>query len=305
MRVCYIFLFLLIHWSISSTAQVTVGPDTNPNNSDCFTTTVTFNINGQVNGRNSYLYATGSGNFEIYWTGARWEMWYDGLVLMCYSDENTLLPPCSSVFPWNTALGCDFKAAPYIGGGGCSSSVVPIELVYFDVKNNARDIQIVWETAQEAELRHFLIEKSEDGYTWKIAGEIPANGNYWTGSRYVFEENDLPDNIRKMYYRLSAVEVSGQTERLGVRAVELSGRNSMTILPNPFSDQIQIRMSDLNSAGPGCRVQVLDMLQRVWADQLLDPSETWIQLDYLPAGVYWIALTDDIRTYEYVKAIRQ
>lgn len=133
---------------------------------------------------------------------------------------------------------------------------LPAELLDFQAKKDGNKVQLDWRTAQEEQLSHFRIERSEDGKVFRSVGQKTAIGNSQEEQTYRFLDQELPPTrSERLYYRLVMVDVDGTEEVSPVREVRLP-LPQIQVWPNPVQEQLQIstavpleQISIYNAAG--------------------------------------------------------
>ena len=127
-------------------------------------------------------------------------------------------------------------------GGGSSSNLEiipfgtqPIELIYFNVKNQSKVNTIEWATAIELDNDFFTIERSTDGINFSTIAKIEGKGTYSGTSKYSF--TDLRPVNGTSYYRLTQTDFDGTSKTFeAVRSVrEDVVETTVSVLQNPSS----------------------------------------------------------------------
>lgn len=127
-------------------------------------------------------------------------------------------------------------------GGGSNSNLEiipfgtqPIELIYFNVKNQKEINAIEWATAIELDNDFFTIERSTDGINFSSIAEIEGKGTYSGTSKYSY--TDLRPVSGTSYYRLTQTDFDGTSKTFeAVRSVrEDAVETTVSVLQNPSS----------------------------------------------------------------------
>jgi 6-phosphogluconolactonase (cycloisomerase 2 family) len=126
----------------------------------------------------------------------------------------------------------DFSAAP-----------LPIELVNFEVEPMDETAIISWTTATEIDNDYFVIERSEDGYTFEPVETVLGAGNSNATLSYkLVDEQPLKGTS---YYRLKQVDFDGHYTYSDLRDFYFTEEESeceLTVFPQPCSDQCNINI---------------------------------------------------------------
>lgn len=179
-----------------------------------------------------------------------------------------------------------------VGGPG---NLLPLELLSFNGKEDAKVNTLEWTTAQEDNVRSFEIARSNTGTgDWIIIGEVAATGNMASTNQYRFEDT-APANTS--YYKLKIKDLDGKEVFSDIILIKRSDAtlNISAITPNPFFENVTVEFysSDkspavlrmTNSAG----ITVFETTLN-FSGAGLHTLELPVQ--NLPSGIYFIGLTD-------------
>jgi hypothetical protein len=112
-----------------------------------------------------------------------------------------------------------------------TSPALPVNFLRFDGIRDNRRIKLTWATVAEYNSDRFEVERSTDGKTFTIIGEVPSRGNYATEQSYEFYD-DHPAKGR-CYYRLRQVDIDGRFKHSSTQLVLFDYDGTMIIYPNP------------------------------------------------------------------------
>jgi len=168
-------------------------------------------------------------------------------------DENSLATyrrPSSSS-PWVNKGGTNTQTTLTGGGNGIiqnlnwmefsevtlatNTSTLPIELVNFEVICYGNNVRVLWTTASEYNNDYFTLERSEDGQTWKVIGNISGAGNSTMSIDYSYEDSKPYRGIG--YYRLSQTDYNGETKTINIASTDCTTEYNglISAYPNPSS----------------------------------------------------------------------
>lgn len=116
----------------------------------------------------------------------------------------------------------------YVAGGP-----LPIELLFFKVKQTDYGHTLEWATASELNFNYFSVEHSTDGVTFKEIEQVKGYGNTKERKNYSFENRNAL--LGKNYYRLKSVDLDGYNEYSKVVLMEYAGEKTFVVAPNPSS----------------------------------------------------------------------
>jgi PKD repeat protein len=133
-----------------------------------------------------------------------------------------------------------------------AGTLLPVSLISFDgYRQNGYSI-LNWETANEKDNSHYIIERSLNGIDFESIGTVNGAVNSNTNSKYNFTDqlNGLA-NYDRIYYRLKIVSLSGNAEySKTISLISSTTKNDwlLSIQPNPFvntiSATIQLKSAD-------------------------------------------------------------
>jgi hypothetical protein len=117
-----------------------------------------------------------------------------------------------------------------------------LELLTFtgSLQNNATLLQ--WETANESNTSHFIVERSIDNVSFNGIGTVAANGNSTVNIRYDYTDNEvatLPSTV--VYYRLKMEDIDGSytySNTIVINLADIAGK--VSVFPNPASNEIKV-----------------------------------------------------------------
>ena len=148
--------------------------------------------------------------------------------------------------------------------------VLPLELVSFSGKEENDQIKLNWQTLQERDVSHFIVEKSSDiPDKFKTIGEVKARGNSDTPQYYSL--SDATPSVLN-YYRLKMVDNTGTFKYSKTLAFKKSNQSKdiIAFYPNPANDVLNVLLNtnNYNTA----TVSLMDITGRI----LLTQSKTGV-----------------------------
>ena len=166
---------------------------------------------------------------------------------------------------------------------------LPVDWLFFQVKEAGEKAEVAWATAQETDSDFFLVEHSRDGRHFEPIGKVTAAGNSADESHYFF--TDARPNIGVNYYRLKQVDADGRFEYSAVRSVEIRGGGKVHIFPNPASHVLHISFG--NNFPEGGAWSLFDFSGNMvkhgkWEDGF--PKK--INMDDVISGSYFLRISD-------------
>jgi glucose/arabinose dehydrogenase len=142
-----------------------------------------------------------------------------------------------------------------------SNIVLPLELVSFKGTMKDNDAHLNWESANENNTSHFIVERSIDGQNFDAIGKINATGNA-AGSKYGFIDYEVENQSSStIYYRLKMVDKDHAHTYSQIISLNIVQSNMpITAYPNPVNDVLNLKFSVASS--DRIHIQVTDMQGR-------------------------------------------
>ena len=167
---------------------------------------------------------------------------------------------------------------------------LPINLLEFTATNvNNQQVQLNWTTETETNNKTFGIERSADGVTYTIIGQVPGAINSSTALSYAWAD-DAPAK-GKNFYRLQQVDLDGNSSYSNVNVVEIGGVLKLSVYPNPVKDVLTI----LNPGGLTIREIVVYNTSGVVLSKLAPSSTGTVRVSAggWAAGLYLVKVITD------------
>jgi hypothetical protein len=165
---------------------------------------------------------------------------------------------------------------------------LPVKLINFAARKLENQVIIKWESAEELNLSHYILQYSEDGTRFNDISNITAKGS---NSSYTYTDINRPAATH-IYYRLQSVDIDGKT-RLSAVVHLVNDMNSavtkLTVYPNPVQQAIHTSfVTDKNMQVVFSLFSLNGKLLQTYL-RTASPGSNFYQLDLssgLPAGSY-------------------
>lgn len=112
-----------------------------------------------------------------------------------------------------------------------STSVLPVELVDFDVIGRGRTVDVYWTTVSETNNDYYEVQRSQDFLNWETIETVDGAGNSTQIIQYEFEDEAPFSGIS--YYRLKQIDFDGAFTFSEPGAVNFKMEVSSNVYPNP------------------------------------------------------------------------
>lgn len=176
-----------------------------------------------------------------------------------------------------------------------SSEALPVTWLSIRGKNENQNNYIYWSTAAEKNNSHFIVEVSPNGNDFTEIGHVPANVNPSAIREYSFVHYNVSPGVN--YYRIRQVDIDNRysySKTIKISSIG-SGTNKMVVLMNPVKYELALSIQ-LNRQITGSLL-IKDASGRIVFKQKASLRKgsniLEIRSFILPAGVYWITLTDE------------
>ncbi|MEP7142167.1 MAG: M43 family zinc metalloprotease [Ferruginibacter sp.] len=123
-------------------------------------------------------------------------------------------------------------------------TTLPVTFISFQATPQQKDIQLIWNTAQELNNKGFIIERSLDGTNFTQVGWVNGNGTNSGAATWYFTDKYVQKGVT-YYYRLRQVDIDNRQVYSPVRNARLKPGAGISILvnPNPAKDFVNLFIS--------------------------------------------------------------
>ena len=150
----------------------------------------------------------------------------------------------------------------YFGSNGYVA--LPLKLLSFTglLKNNVTHLQ--WETANETNTSHFVVERSIDGNNFSNIGTVAAAGNSRGTQKYDYvDDAATQQSSSTLYYRLKMVDLNRDFTYSKVITITLKPSGyTVALYPNPIHDILKVRLT--LSKAEQVQILVTDINRRIF-----------------------------------------
>ncbi len=167
-----------------------------------------------------------------------------------------------------------------------SCAIVPLELLAFEARWDGQHAQLDWQTRNETDMHHFLLQRATDGQHFQTIATTPATNR--SAASYTHLDAAVPPT-NAVFYRLEQVGNDGISAYSPVRTLYTSSVFSANISPNPAIEHAQLHF--INNHEQSAQVQVFDLSGKLVLEQhhdLLASGAHTLDLGVaaLPPGIY-------------------
>ena len=116
--------------------------------------------------------------------------------------------------------------------------LLPARLLSFTANSSKQTVELKWSATDENNLKHYTIQRSEDGKTWKNIGNIKALSQNNTNN---YTLSDFSDLTGRTYYRLMQVSVNGSATYSSIVKIDPASTASEFTNNTVFTNSIKIK----------------------------------------------------------------
>ncbi len=123
-----------------------------------------------------------------------------------------------------------------------ANSIFPVEWVDFRGETRGREVWLSWETANEVNHDHFIVERRVDGEVFQDIGQVEEA----IFEAYHYEFLDQTPRYGLNYYRIRQVDLDGTFSHSQTVAVTVDVGDRFALLkayPNPMQDRFQLALT--------------------------------------------------------------
>jgi hypothetical protein len=194
-------------------------------------------------------------------------------------------------YSFQTACSTIGQIYPYVY---TTSTVLPVELLYFDAYSANNEIELFWSTASEINSDIFIVERTRDGIEFEEVTRMKAAGNSITTLNYKAVDKNPYAGLS--YYRLRQVDFDGKTyDSKLVVAKHISSVTDVQLFPNPSKENALVKLvSEFATDGT---LQVINSLGALVYDAPVSVQSGInfipVNMAELPSGIYSVHLMLD------------
>ncbi|MBO9203686.1 MULTISPECIES: T9SS type A sorting domain-containing protein [Niastella] len=175
------------------------------------------------------------------------------------------------------------------------NSTLPMILTQFYGQKQTSSVVLQWTTSMEENVSQFVVERSNDGKTFKAIGTVAATGNSFTARNYSFADQS-PFTTADNYYRLRVQDLDGSVTFSKILIIKYAAgsTSNLQIFPNPVKNVLQVQIP--GGFNGNTSLQVFDLNGQLVKRSILTSNgnalNTTLDISTLPVGVYTLKATD-------------
>ncbi|MEO6813604.1 MAG: T9SS type A sorting domain-containing protein [Ginsengibacter sp.] len=165
------------------------------------------------------------------------------------------------------------------------NGALPLQWLDVQAQWTNNQAKISWQVAQQVNVKDYTVQQSLDGTNFVNVCNVAANNS----TSYSCTVPATPNAAN--YYRVQQTDIDGRASLSKTVTLKASSNRSITIYPNPAKDHLYIR-NDLNYRN----LMMTDLAGKVILKKSISTGLNNIQIDQIPAGSYFIRLSDGDKT---------
>lgn len=179
-----------------------------------------------------------------------------------------------------------------------SPTLLPVELVYFEVKKAGCAINLEWVTASENNNDKFLIEHSKNGKSYQVIGEVSGQSNRSEKTTYHFVDKN-PHHLN--YYRLRQIDFDGVEDLSPVVTSRKACEEELEVQlsPNVTNYLTMIKLTGgQNDTVQGQLLSVQGQVIKTFEIKHHHKvSQSPLNVTFLPEGIYYVRIISNKNEY--------
>jgi fibronectin-binding autotransporter adhesin len=191
-------------------------------------------------------------------------------------------------------------------------NALPVTLAGFDGERADDDVYLLWQTTNEKNNSHFIVERSDDNLHFEKIGVVNGKGNSSVINTYSFSDHEvfaIHNSTNAFYYRLTQVDKNGAesySRVITIRRQEFVAKNeTISLYPNPVKNNLSFK-SNLQE-GTEVHILVIDAMNKACMQGVSRQQNDKVMLDVseLGTGVYMIRFSTDGGTPAVLKFVKE
>lgn len=206
-----------------------------------------------------------------------------------YTGAIQTIPNASLTSVWNAAASRWEVSFDISGFSGffvkTQLGTLPLRLLNFSGHAAGGCTNLIWQTADEVNVKEFIIEKSADGISFVPEGTKASAGD--GDHRYAYTDCSLHTGI--VYYRLKIEDHDGKFSYSAIVKIKVNG-SGVLLFPNPATNKIYLSFNDISLLNT--KVRVTDAGGRLVMQEVITSRPHLLDISRLSPGVYLLQFSD-------------
>ena len=165
-----------------------------------------------------------------------------------------------------------------------SFSPLPLSLLYFKGQIQNTSVQLNWQTTNEINTSHFIVQRSANSTTFNNIGRVEARNTPGNNDYSLTDANPV-DGVN--LYRLQMVDIDGKITYSSIVKIVFGSENELQIFPNPAKNTITV--SGLENKGT---IKIISVDGKVVKQIVVAANTSKIDVSTLTKGFYILQYND-------------
>jgi hypothetical protein len=164
--------------------------------------------------------------------------------------------------------------------------LLPVSIISFFAKKQTSEVKLIWKTASESNLSHYLVQRSTNGKLFENIAKIKANN---VSGVFEYGYTDKIPGFGANYYKIVGVDFDGTLNETKVEVITFGISNTINIHPNPIVNNVNL--SGLNI---GDIIKISDLSGKIITTILYNGVYTaTLNLETLTSGFYFLTVLNE------------
>lgn len=175
-------------------------------------------------------------------------------------------------------------------------------------KFNSNAVKLQWQTSDEKNNQHFIIQRSVNNISFEEIGLVNGNGTKNIAQNYQFIDELIgQQKTATFYYRLKQVDIDGKFNYSKTISIDFSKSESPLILyPNPANDIVHIKNNfQLHN---NIKIEVYNIIGKQCLSTTLfvaNEEELSLNISNLTSGIYSVIITENLTGKQTVNKFKK
>ncbi len=201
-------------------------------------------------------------------------------------------------YDWQISTGTNCARLPVQAKIGSCPAVTPVDFMSLQATLKNGNVHLKWTTSYEKGNEKFVIERSADGFNYKVIGELKGTNNTTNLVDYTFTDKSV--DYGYAYYRVVNFDFDGKSNASQWVFVNTS-QTDLKVYPNPSKGIYYVKATKDNL--PIVKLSVYDIFGKEIYNDKPQLSETAVDLSAQSPGLYFLTVEygDNIETLKLIK----
>ncbi|MFT3935570.1 MAG: CARDB domain-containing protein [Chitinophagaceae bacterium] len=164
------------------------------------------------------------------------------------------------------------------------NAALPLRLLQFTAAAKANSAELKWQTTNEVNTSHFVVQHSTDGLQFTEIGNVAAY-NRSGNNNYSFVHAPIAEGLH--YYRLKMVDIDGQFTYSDSRLIRIDANAVWKVYPNPAQRFVTVSGIEANGM-----INITTLDGKLLKQVITNSNTLLMDVSNLPGGVYILTYTN-------------